>query len=105
MRTLVHYSKAFGVAVGLVVGSFFSDYLGRRRVIYTSFMLLCCFQCGTGVSEDPVYFITCQGGVGLGAGLGVFFIMLLFCICLVLHLYSAFSPVVSLVKYKECLHI
>lgn len=68
VRNHVHYGKAFGLAVGVAIGSFFSDYLGRRRVIYVSFLLLCSSQCVTGISEDPGYFLACQAIVGLGAG-------------------------------------
>lgn len=67
-RSYVYYGKALGLAAGFLVGSFLSDYLGRRRIIYAGFLLMCVAQCGSGVSEFPVSFIVCQCVVGVGAG-------------------------------------
>ncbi|XP_060553091.1 solute carrier family 22 member 4-like [Ruditapes philippinarum] len=68
VRTVVHYGQCIGLAVGFVLGSILSDTLGRRRVMYVFFTLLCLTQCLCAVAHSWKIFLVCRVIVGFGAG-------------------------------------
>ena len=68
VRTIIHYAQCAGLAVGVILGSVLSDILGRRRVMYVFFTLLCIAQCSCAAAHSWNTFLVCRVVVGFGAG-------------------------------------
>ena len=68
VRYTIYYAQMGGLLLGLVVGSFLSDYFGRRRVMFAAYSAMCFFQSCTAISESWEGFFVTQSLVGVFAG-------------------------------------
>ncbi|KAK3601878.1 hypothetical protein CHS0354_041811 [Potamilus streckersoni] len=61
-------TRGGGLFFGFLIGAMLSDLFGRRRILFTFYMLMCVCQCLTAVYDTWIIFMVTQAFAGLFAG-------------------------------------
>ena len=69
VREIIHYVHLAGLAAGCILGSFLSDGLGRRRIMFVAYSGMCVFQCCSALTDHWLSFAIAQVLVGISAGM------------------------------------